>query len=147
MEFISVVKQTLPNTNQQPPKNLRVGYNEETVVGWSRCEDTPGHDKVVENRLGREMTAEEKALPSVNSTFKLGGWMEIPFYEDSLLPEPCCAEFVCFADISGLGLQDNSYQFLGQCNKHNQQVLGFLLNANVDDDALLYYDEYSLVDD
>ncbi|KAL6063905.1 hypothetical protein QOT17_011213 [Balamuthia mandrillaris] len=127
MEFISVVKQTLPNINQQPPKNLRVEYNEDTVVGWSRCEDRPGNgDKEVENRLGRKMIAEEKALPCVNSTFKLGGWMEFPFCEDSLVPEPCCEEFVCFADICGMCLLDNSCQFIGQCNTHNQQVMGFV---------------------
>ncbi|KAL6063904.1 hypothetical protein QOT17_011212 [Balamuthia mandrillaris] len=144
MEFISVVKQTLPNTNQQPPKNRRMGHNEETVVGWSRCEDTPGDDAdEVENRLGREMTAEEVALPSVTCTFKLGGWMAVPFCEDSLDPEPCCQEFVSFIDVFGIGLQDNSYQFIGQCNLHDQQVLGFLLNADVDAHALLYFDEYS----
>ncbi|KAL6063886.1 hypothetical protein QOT17_011197 [Balamuthia mandrillaris] len=128
MEFISVVKQTLPNINQQPPKNLWVEYNEDTVVGWSRCEGSPNDDAdEVEYRLGREMTAEEEDLPCVNCAFKLGGWMTVPFCEESDFdPEPCCEKFVCFVDVCGMGLQDNSYQFIGQCNQHDQQVLGFV---------------------
>ncbi|KAL6048686.1 hypothetical protein QOT17_020904 [Balamuthia mandrillaris] len=134
-EFISEVKHTLSSYQRTAtPEGLLPAYNEDTLVGWSRCEEQPDNEDYYARKrlasLGRELTPEEKSLPcaaGLACTFKLGGWMEVPFPEDHGSTGPCCEEFVCFLDILRLHLIDSdAYPFMGRCTKHDTLGIVFV---------------------